>query len=92
MKGSEKQIKWAMDIKESAIMAMECIVRNAENGCYDYRLRPISVDVAKDLQQMIKTGFESMDDAAHIINIRHRFTQWALEKMAADETHRRNQQ
>lgn len=90
MKGTEKQIAWATDIKENAIRAAACIVRNAQNGCYDHRLLPISVEVAKDLEQVVINGFASMDDAAQIINTRERFTQDALERMAQQETKRRN--
>ena len=35
MKGTEKQIKWAEDIKERAILAAGCIVRNAETSQQD---------------------------------------------------------
>ena len=90
MKGSVKQIAWAEDIKASAILAAGCIVRNAENGCY-HDIRFISVEVAKELEQMVVSGFATMNDAAQIISIRDRFTQSNLENMARCETKRRAQ-
>lgn len=90
MKGSVKQIAWAEDIKDSAICAVGCIVRNAENGRY-YGTNFISVEVAKELEQMVVSGFDTMDDASQIIAIRDRFTQSILEKMARCETKRRAQ-
>lgn len=90
MKGTEKQIAWATDIKESAIRAAANIVQNAQKGCYAYRVPPISVEVAKELEQVVISGFSTMDDAAQIINVRERFTQDALERMAQRETNRRN--
>lgn len=92
MKGSDKQIKWAEDIKAQAVAAAGCIVRNAErtkelgipkDAFY------ISVEVAKEIEQMVIAGFEQMDSAAAIIDIRDRFTQAALENMARAETRRR---
>lgn len=94
MRGTEKQIKWAEDIKEQAIMAAGCIVRNAERDAeldYKHPTRYISVDVAKDLEQMVVAGFAQMDNAADIIDIRDRFAQSALENMAIAETRRRAQ-
>lgn len=90
MKGSVKQISWAEDIKASAILAVSCIVRNAENDCY-HGINFISVEVAKELEQMVVSGFDTMDDASQIISIRDRFTQPALENMARHETKRRTQ-
>ena len=92
MKGSDKQIKWAEDIKAQAISAAGCIVRNAERS--DELGIPkdtfyISVEVAKEIEQMVIAGFEQMDSAAAIIDIRDRFTQTALENMARAETRRR---
>ena len=92
MKGSDKQIKGAEDIKAQAISAAGCIVRNAERS--DELGIPkdtfyISVEVAKEIEQMVIAGFEQMDSAAAIIDIRDRFTQTALENMARAETRRR---
>ena len=89
MRGSEKQIKWAEDIKARAIEAAGMIVRNAERA--EARNDPkdryyISSEVARELEQMVIAGFEQMDSAADIINIRDRFTFSALEKMARNAT------
>lgn len=94
MKGTEKQIKWAEDIKAQAIAAAGCIVRNAEKAEANNIPRDayyISVEVAKDIEQMVIAGFDQMDSAAAIIDIRDRFTQSALENMARAETRRRAQ-
>lgn len=94
MKGTEKQIKWAEDIKEQAIAAAGCIVRNAEKAEANNIPKDvyyISVEVARDIEQMVIAGFDQMDSAAAIIDIRDRFTQSALEKMARAETRRRAQ-
>ena len=87
MKGTEKQIKWAEDIKERAILAAGCIVRNAKRESEaGLRFYCISVEAAKHIEQIVIDGFASMDSAADIINIRDRFTQSNLEKIARDET------
>lgn len=94
MKGTEKQIKWAEDIKAQAIAAAGCIVRNAEKAEAENHPKDIyfiSAEVAKEIEQMVIAGFEQMDSAATIIDIRDRFTQSALEKMARAETRRRKQ-
>lgn len=87
MKGTEKQIKWAQEIKENAILAAGCIVRNAEKAAEDgWREYRISVEAAKHIEQLVIDGFAAMDSAAEIINIRDRFTQSNLEKIARYET------
>lgn len=91
MKGTEKQIAWAEEIKASALRAAACIVRNAERsaelgftGARDPAF--ISVDAAKEAEQLVVKACETLDDAAYIIEHRNMMTQQWLEKMAAQMT------
>lgn len=91
MKGTEKQIAWAEDIKANALRAAACIVRNAERnvelgftGAHDCGF--ISVEAAKETEQMVIKACETLDDAAYIIEHRNMMSQQWLEKMAAQMT------
>ena len=91
MKGTEKQIAWAEDIKAGALRAAACIVRNAERnaelgftGAYDPAF--ISVDAAKEAEQMVIKACKTLDDAAYIIEHRDMMSQQWLEKMATQMT------
>ena len=88
MKGTKKQIAWAENIKEDAIRAAGCIVRNAERnvelgftGAFDPSF--ITVEAAKEVEQMVIKACETLDDAAYIIEHRNMMSQQWLEKMAA---------
>lgn len=93
MKGTEKQIAWAEDIKAKALLAASNIVRNAERraemgetGAHDYLF--ISVEAAKETEQMVIKACETLDDAAYIIECRDMMSQQWLEKMARQITRR----
>lgn len=91
MKGSEKQIKWALDIKQQTIEALALIIKNAENGCYDHETigNRISVTVAKELESMVIKQLEQVDSAKKMIDLRYDLTYDSLKKLAAKETNRR---
>jgi len=91
MKGTAKQIAWAEDIKASALRAAANIVRNAERnaelgftGAYDPGF--ISVEAAKEAEQMVIKACETLNDAAYIIEHRNMMTQQWLETMARQMT------
>lgn len=93
MKGSEKQVAWANEIKANAISAVATIVRNAEAGVYPHTpLDHVSVEVAKEFERTVIDGLEAIDSAAKIIDIRKRFDFYTLERMAKAETRRRSEQ
>ncbi len=91
MKGTAKQIAWAEDIKANALRAAANIVRNAEKmiewgftGDDDPGF--ISVEAAKEAEQMVVKACETLDDAAYIIEHRHMLRQQWLETMARQMT------
>lgn len=91
MEGTAKQIAWAEDIKANALRAAGCIVRNAERntglgftGTDDPGY--ISVEAAKEAEQMVIKACETLNDAAYIIEHRNMMTQQWLETMARQMT------
>ncbi len=85
MKGSEKQIKWAEDIKAGVYNALGCMERNAikfaENGMIENTLH-YDIDDVDAVKELVIAQMESIDDAGTIINIRNNLTQRNLEEMA----------
>jgi hypothetical protein len=69
MKGTEKQIKWAEDIKAQAIRnCRAAIAKNVETGLDMEENRYFEVMI-----EAIEVTFEKVDDAAAIINRRYAF-------------------
>lgn len=91
MKGTAKQIAWAEDIKAGALRAAANIVRNAERSAelgFTGAGDPghISVEAAKEAEQMVIKACETLNDAAYIIEHRNIMTQQWLETMAQQMT------
>lgn len=85
MKGSEKQIKWAEDIKAGVYNALGCMERNAirfaENGLIENTLH-YDIDDVNAVRELVVAQMESIEDAGTIISIRDNLTQRNLENMA----------
>ena len=85
MKGTEKQIAWAEDIKAGVYNALGCMERNAikfaENGMIENTLH-YDVDDVAAVKELIIAQMESIEDAGTIIRIRDNLTQRNLEEMA----------
>lgn len=81
MKGSEKQIKWAEDIKAGAIGYLErrmagAAEMEARTGCGRYA--KLTVKACRLLKAQLTQGFEGIDSAAQIIDMRRHFAEDAL--------------
>ena len=92
LQGSEKQIAWASNIRETAISSAEAIVRNAERGertglgYYGPTGSPITLEAAKTVRTEVREAFSQMSSASTIINSRNELTQSRFERMAEAET------
>lgn len=69
MKGTEKQIKWAEDIKRNLINNIENQAKTYEGNLPD----PITAQLYRILGKAAENIFASIDDAAVIINKRDIF-------------------
>ncbi len=85
MKGSEKQIAWAEDIKAEMMKTFECMERNVEHfakhGMIEDTLHYDMADV-EAVKAAVIPQVEAMDDASMIIKFRNNFTQENFTKMA----------
>ena len=82
MKGTEKQIKWAEDIKASVIRAFEAMERNAERDIDGILKLGYNKNDVEAVKAVILQQVEAIDDAGMIINLRERLTQKFFEQMA----------
>ena len=78
MKGTEKQIKWAEDIKANAINTCTANIERLSVQPLD----AMRVEVFKVIRKTLIDGFEQIDDAAVIINKRAHFDPMAIIRMA----------
>ena len=78
MKGTEKQIKWAEDIKANAINTCTANIERLSGQPLD----ALRVEVFKVIRNTLIAGFEQIDDAAVIINKRANFDPMAIIRMA----------
>jgi hypothetical protein len=78
MTGTEKQIKWAEDIKASAIEAFDIMENNAQRPYFN----EYSLEAVKAIRAFVEPQILAMEDAAVIIKSRARLTQRAFEERA----------
>ena len=78
MTGTEKQIKWAEDIKTSAIEAFDIMESNAQRPYFN----EYSLEAVKAIRAFAEPQILAMEDAAAIIRNRVRLTQEAFEERA----------
>lgn len=69
MKGTEKQIKWAEDIKRNLISNIEHQVESNEGNLPN----PTMAQLYRIMGKAVENIFANIDDAAVIINKRHIF-------------------
>lgn len=87
MKGTEKQIAWAKDIKDAAYMALDNMENNykrfetVEKNLGLQTLGFTAEDV-KAVREVVTAQMEGIEDAAVIINFRNNLTQKNFEQMA----------
>ena len=85
MKGSEKQIAWAEDIKASVYRCFTAMEHNVEHfakhGMIEDTLHYDMADV-EAVKAVVIPQIEAMDDASMIIKFRNNFTQENFTKMA----------
>ena len=94
MTGSEKQIKWAEDIKDGAFMALDNMVANF-NRRIEWGEDPVrgcgyDLEAVEELRAQVTEAFDKADKASTIIEKRDRCTQSYLERVARAITANRN--
>ena len=85
LSGSEKQIKWANDIRESLLLAADANVRNAERNV-ELMISPSTTNIpsvagAEWARETAVKELMSVTKASDIIDARDRLTQDTLERM-----------
>lgn len=84
MTGTEKQIKWAEDIKASAIEAFDIMESNTQRPYFN----EYSLEAVKAIRAFAEPQILAMEDAAMIIRNRARLTQEAFEERAKMYDHK----
>lgn len=87
MQGSEKQIKWAEDIKAGAFAEIEAMKRNRQRfddaeGKRNNNLYPVTWEAIETVEIDLKKTFAVIDKAADLIDKRHYFTSGKIRQMA----------
>lgn len=77
MKGTEKQIKWAMEILEEAEKSLDCMLKNYEK---DIALGDITEYIPEDVEAVREVLRKTPDNAGIIIDSRNRLTYDGLKK------------
>lgn len=89
--GSEKQVSWATDIRDTALSNADLIVRNAERGrqigiSTGPTGRNISVEAARTVRAEVRETLASTTSASTLINNRSNLTFNSLARLAEEET------
>lgn len=89
--GSEKQVSWATDIRDTALSNADLIVRNAERGrqigiSTGPTGRNISVEAARTVRAEVRETLASTESASTLINNRSNLTFNSLARLAEEET------
>lgn len=82
MKGSEKQIKWAEDIKRGAMDTLTNKLERMKNSKHKEYYK-ITIQVFEELKKELEECFEKVDDAKVIIENRAQFASDRILKMAS---------
>lgn len=91
LSGSARQVSWAEDIRNEALLSVDTIVRNAERGrqigiSTGPTGRNISVEAAKTVRAEVRETLASTTSASTLINNRDRLTFNQLSRLAEEET------
>lgn len=89
--GSEKQVSWATDIRDTALSNADLIVRNAERGrqigiSTGPTGRNISVEAARTVRAEVRETLASTTSASTLIDNRSNLTFNSLSRLAEEET------
>lgn len=89
--GSEKQVSWATDIRDTALSNADLIVKNAERGrqigiSTGPTGRNISVEAARTVRAEVRDTLAATTSASTLINNRDRLSFNTLSRLAEEET------
>lgn len=89
MKGSEKQVKWAMEIMAGAldtINNMKALRKRYDDldGRRNSNLYKLTWEAIEAVEAEYKAAFESVEDASMVIDARHQLTSEAIARHAED--------
>ena len=82
MKGTEKQIAWAEDIKAEVIANCDCIIRNSMADGAEFSINYVDTITAGELKAFVEDAFSKVDSAKTIIDNRSNYTYGALVRLA----------
>lgn len=93
LKGSEKQVAWAEDIRSSALKSTDSLVQRTAEGPKGLHAitanyvtgEKVSLASAKTVKSEIVDTFQATTSAKAIIDARNNFTYSAIEKLMASE-------
>ena len=90
MKGTEKQIKWAKDIMNGAIGTVLANIDRLQ-PYVDRGEKPerIEQEVYKEMLEMLSNKFDSIDDAAYVIEHRHTWDPARINELVSREAEKR---
>lgn len=87
MTGSEKQIRWAQDIIDTAYESVACMERNIRrNDEFGLPALPYGIESLTALHEWLDREIGAIESASTIINVRGRLDYKALEAMAINYT------
>lgn len=91
LKGTEKQVAWANEIRDNAINTINrnieiCEERNKKH----INMCAVELQVWLELKEAVFSKIENIDRAAEIIDMRHMLDPRAIINLVGDETIRRN--
>lgn len=93
LSGSERQIKWANDIRDEALTSASFIVRDAGSklGLYAPNSVPaVSVSAAKEMRKQLIEGLSKVTSASKIIDNRNSLSYDSLLRIAGSLQNRKN--
>ena len=84
LKGSEKQIKWASDIREDALANADALVKNAKKFGTGLSHNDPSVEGAEFARNVAVKELQSVTSASKIIDTRRKLDYYGLNKIAME--------
>lgn len=84
LKGSEKQIKWANDIRDTALRNADLVVKNAKNLSASTSFNIPSVEAAEFARNVSVKELQSVNSASKIIDKRTKLSYDGLNKIALE--------
>lgn len=82
MKGTEKQIAWAEDIKGTALATIKCLRENSYIGDVYVGFKGTTIEGIAKTEAALIDAFSKIENAAQLIDMRYRFTPEVITEIA----------